>query len=99
MRPTEIRRGDMPGPKGVWWGDKGVLKQKGIVTYSMSPFKQRATHHLIRNYILNGYRRLSGQFVYWSIPFAIGYGTYAWAKSYDAWQNSKAAHAHGHGEH
>ena len=27
---------------------------------------------------------------------SIGYATYAWAKSYDEWQNSKAAHAHGH---
>lgn len=25
----------------------------------------------------------------------LGYGTYAWAKKYDAWQNSKAAHEHG----
>ncbi|KAI0357814.1 hypothetical protein OH77DRAFT_1435553 [Trametes cingulata] len=101
MRPTEIRHSDMPGPKvyNLWWGDKGVQKQKGIVTYTLSPFRQRAAHNLIRNYIFHGYRRLSSQAIYWVIPFAIGYGTYSWAKRYDAWQNSKAAHIAGHGAH
>ncbi|KAI0705517.1 cytochrome b-c1 complex subunit 8 [Earliella scabrosa] len=99
MRPTEIRRAEMPGPKtySVWWG--GVRQQKGIVQYSLSPFRQRAAQNLISSYIFNGYRRLSGQLVYWVIPFAMGYGTYAWAKRYDAWQNSKAAHIAGHGSH
>ena len=99
----------------------------------LSPFRQRAAKNLFRSYIFNGYRRLSGELVYWAIPFAlgtstishmyhtpslpllpqfaedqhahnsalpIGYSAYAWAKRYDAWQNSKAAHvAGGHGEH
>ncbi|KAI0672435.1 cytochrome b-c1 complex subunit 8 [Trametes maxima] len=101
MRPTEIRQSDMPGPKvyNLWWGDKGIHKQKGIVTYTISPFKTRAVHNLLRNYIFNGYRRLSKEAVFWVIPFAIGYGTYSWAKRYDAWQNSKAAHVAGHGAH
>ena len=29
----------------------------------------------------------------------IGYGTYTWAKGYDEWQNSKAAHLAGHVAH
>ena len=85
----------------------------------MSPFRQRAAKNLIQSYIFNGYRRLSGELVYWAIPFALGassrhvspfflcansrisgYGAYAWAKRYDAWQNSKAAHVAGHhGDH
>ena len=28
-----------------------------------------------------------------------GYGTYTWARNYDEWQNSKAAHVAGHGGH
>ena len=28
-----------------------------------------------------------------------GYGIYSWARSYDKWQNSKAAHVAGHGGH
>lgn len=34
-----------------------------------------------------------------SFTHFLGYGTYAWAKRYDAWQNSKAAHVAGHGAH
>ncbi|KAI9056442.1 hypothetical protein FKP32DRAFT_1599170 [Trametes sanguinea] len=74
MRPTDIRRSEMPGPKvyNLWWGDRGVQKQKGIVTYSLSPFRQRAAHKMITNWVFNGYRRLSSQAVYWVIPFAMG---------------------------
>ncbi|PSR75792.1 hypothetical protein PHLCEN_2v8909 [Hermanssonia centrifuga] len=72
------------------------MRQKGVVQYAVSPMRQRATHNLIRSYIFNGYRRLSVQVPYWIVPFAIGYGTYTWAKSYDEWQNSKAAHVAGH---
>ncbi|KAH9829569.1 cytochrome b-c1 complex subunit 8 [Rhodofomes roseus] len=101
MRATEIRRSDMPGPKvyNLWWGDKELPKQKGVIQYSMSPMRQRATHHIFRNWIFNGYRRLSGQVGYWIIPVAIGYGTYAWAKRYDAFHNSKAGHLAAHGGH
>ena len=38
----------------------------------LSPFRQRAAQNLISSYIFNGYRRLSGQLVYWVIPFAMG---------------------------
>ncbi|EKM56682.1 uncharacterized protein PHACADRAFT_253942 [Phanerochaete carnosa HHB-10118-sp] len=98
MKPTAMRMSDMPGPRvyNLWWGDKGVTRQKGIVTYAVSPWRQRAAKNMIRNYIFNGYRRLSGQAVYWIFPFALGYGTYTWAKKYDEWQNSKAAHVAGH---
>jgi len=101
MRATDIRRSDMPGPKvyNLWWGDQELPKQKGLVQYSMSPMRQRAAHHMIRNWIFNGYRRLSGQVGYWIVPFAIGYGTYTWAKRYDTYLNSKAAHIAGHAGH
>lgn len=42
--------------------------------------------------IYHGYRLLDN----FLLP---GYGTYTWAKSYDEWQNSKAAHVAGHGAH
>ena len=98
-----------------------------LLPIGMSPFRQRAAKNLFRSYIFNGYRRLSGELIYWSIPFALGmcrvrhvflsassrifctpytcyrmltyvtgYGVYTWAKGYDAWQNSKAAHVAGH---
>ncbi|KAK7683784.1 hypothetical protein QCA50_013160 [Cerrena zonata] len=99
MRPTAARMSEMPGPKvyNLWWGDSGTMRQKGIIQYSLAPNRQRPAKNLIRNYLFNGFRRLSSQAVYWVIPFGLGYGTYTWAKSYDAWQNSKAAHVAGHG--
>jgi len=103
MRPTVTRLSDMPGPKvyNLWWGDKGGPKQKGVITYTVSPFKQNPTVHMWRNYLFNGVRRISSQVPYWIVPVAIGYGTYSWAKSYDAWQNSKEGHIalHGKGDH
>ncbi|KZT22274.1 hypothetical protein NEOLEDRAFT_1181015 [Neolentinus lepideus HHB14362 ss-1] len=95
MRPTQIRMSDMPGPKtyNPWWGDKGgIIKQKGIVQYTVSPFRQRAAKHMFQNWIFNGYRRLAEQAPYWIVPFAIGYGTYTWAKRYHDWLDSKEGH-------
>ncbi|OCH88723.1 hypothetical protein OBBRIDRAFT_794969 [Obba rivulosa] len=98
MRPTQVRFSEMPGPKtyNPWWGSHEVTHQKGIVQYSLSPMRQRPCKNMFRNYIFNGYRRLSSQFGYWIVPFAIGYGTYTWAKSYDTYLNSKEAHIAGH---
>ncbi|KAI0080415.1 hypothetical protein K474DRAFT_1657836 [Panus rudis PR-1116 ss-1] len=101
MRPTFVVRSEMPGPKvyNPWWGSGEAQKMKGVVQYSLSPTRTRAMHNLIRNYVFNGYRRLSAHVGYWIVPFALGYGTYTWAKSYDTWLNSKAAHVAGHGSH
>jgi len=90
--------GEMPGPRvyNLWWGTKeGALKQHGITTYTVSPFRQRATKGILQGYLFNGYRRLSGQFAYCVVPVVIGYSTYAWAKKHDEWQNSKAGHIAG----
>jgi len=69
----------------------------------------------MKSYLFNGYRRLSGELFFFGIPMAIGgsltsnlrpclnfevgYGVYAWAKSYDEWQNSKAGHLAAAGGH
>ncbi|EIW79859.1 hypothetical protein CONPUDRAFT_83121 [Coniophora puteana RWD-64-598 SS2] len=100
MRPSNVVRSDMPGPKtfSPWWGDTSMARQRGVITYSVSPFRQRGSKDLIRNWVFNGYRRLAGQVPYWILPFAIGYGTYTWAKKRDAWQNSKAGHIALHGD-
>ncbi|PCH39974.1 hypothetical protein WOLCODRAFT_67042, partial [Wolfiporia cocos MD-104 SS10] len=75
-----------------WWGDRGLPKQKYITIYSISPFRQRATHNMFRSWLYNGYRRMSGQVAYWIVPFVISYSTYVWAKRYDVYLNSKAFH-------
>ncbi|KAF9467185.1 cytochrome b-c1 complex subunit 8 [Collybia nuda] len=97
MRPSIARFSDMPGPRvyNLWWGDKGTIRQKGIVTYTLSPFQSKAAPNMLRNYLFNGYRRLSGEALFFLIPFGTGYAIYSWAKSYDAFQNSKAGHIAG----
>ncbi|KAF9078575.1 cytochrome b-c1 complex subunit 8 [Rhodocollybia butyracea] len=102
MRPTIARASDMPGPKrawSVWWGDQGAIRQKGIIQYTLAPQQARAAPRWIRSYIFNFYRRVSGEAIYFTVPFAIGitirllrYGIYTWGKSRYEYQNSKAGH-------
>ncbi|KAG1802071.1 cytochrome b-c1 complex subunit 8 [Suillus plorans] len=94
MRPTATRLDGMPGAKSFspWWGDTSIHKQRGVVVYTVSPFRQRGSKAVIRGWLFNGYRRLAAQVPYWIVPFAIGYGTYTWGNSRYAWQNSKAGH-------
>ncbi|KAF8063558.1 cytochrome b-c1 complex subunit 8 [Lyophyllum atratum] len=101
MRPSIARFSDMPGPKvyNLWWGDQSGMRQKGVIQYTISPNQSRAAPHMIRNYLFNGYRRLSGELVFWLIPFGMGYGLYTWAKKTDAYQNSKAGHIAAGGHH
>ncbi|KIY49831.1 hypothetical protein FISHEDRAFT_72455 [Fistulina hepatica ATCC 64428] len=95
MRPTNVRFSEMPGPRRVyspWWGDKNHAKQKGVIQYTLASNSSKTGPHWLRSYIFNGYRRLSQEAFYFLIPATIGYGIYAWAKRYDAWQNSKEGH-------
>ncbi|KDR77122.1 hypothetical protein GALMADRAFT_246320 [Galerina marginata CBS 339.88] len=59
---------------------------------AISPFQTKAAPHWLKSYVFNGYRRLSGEILFFGIPFAVGYGVYTWAKGFDEWQNSKAGH-------
>ncbi|KAF9011898.1 cytochrome b-c1 complex subunit 8 [Cyathus striatus] len=103
MRPTIARHSDMPGPKvyNLWWGDKTGIRQRGVITYTISPYQTKIAPHMFRNYLMNGYRRLSGEFVYFAIPFALGYAVYTWGSNTYAHNNSKAGHieAIARGEH
>ncbi|KLO15549.1 hypothetical protein SCHPADRAFT_871032 [Schizopora paradoxa] len=95
MRPTQVRMlSEMPNGKHYmgWWGDMGSLPQKGIIQYSPSPYRQRAMAHWFSNYLFNGFRRVATHLPFVVPPFAIGYGIYAYAKSFDAYQSSKAGH-------
>ncbi|TEB32658.1 hypothetical protein FA13DRAFT_219209 [Coprinellus micaceus] len=89
MRPTLARQSDMPGPKvySLWWGDRTGIQQKAL-----SPYQAKVAPKFLSNYIFNGFRRLSGELLFFGIPFAVGYATYSWAKSYDHWVNSKEGH-------
>lgn len=44
---------------------------KLLVKIGVSPFRQRATHNMFRNYLFNGFTRLSHHVGYWIVPFAV----------------------------
>ncbi|KAF5352077.1 hypothetical protein D9758_009449 [Tetrapyrgos nigripes] len=95
MRPSVTRYSDMPGPQHAWnrwWGDTALQKQRGVVQYTISPYQSKAAPKMIRSYIFNFYRRVSGEAVYFVVPFALGYGVYTWAKNRYEYMNSKAGH-------
>ncbi|EIW66266.1 hypothetical protein M231_01703 [Tremella mesenterica] len=94
MRPSSVVQSGMPGGKAYmgWWGDMGGPKQKGVIQYSLSPFRQRATAGMLTGYLFNGFSRIMAQVPYFVPPFAIGYGVYIWGKTRYEWNNSKEGH-------
>jgi len=78
-----------------WWGHMGGPAQKGIVTYSLSPFQQRAFKGVVSGYLFNGYTRIAAQVPYFFVPLATAYGIYVWANKTDEYNNSKAGHLAG----
>lgn len=75
-----------------WWGNFGGPIQRGIVTYSTSPFEQRAFAGAFRHGVFNVYRRIASQAPYVGIPIAIGYLTYYFTKERHEYLNSKAGY-------
>lgn len=61
------------------WGDMGGPKQKGITTYQLSPFRQRAFAGALHGAVFNTFRRTRNQFLYFAPPFIVGYYIYTWA--------------------
>ncbi|KAL4401291.1 Cytochrome b-c1 complex subunit 8, mitochondrial [Malassezia pachydermatis] len=98
MRPSNVVQSGMPsGPKWIgWWGAFGGPTQKGIITYSVSPFQQQPFAGVVKGYFFNGFRRACKQLPYSGIPFVVGYLIYSWGNKEYAYVNSKAGHlAHG----
>ncbi|SNX85830.1 probable ubiquinol-cytochrome c reductase complex 11 kda protein [Melanopsichium pennsylvanicum] len=61
--------------------------------------KYNAMKGALHSYIFYGFKRIMQQAPYFAVPFAAGYGLIAWAKSKNAYYNSKAGHLeHGHDE-
>ncbi|WRT70873.1 uncharacterized protein IL334_007872 [Kwoniella shivajii] len=94
MRPSAPAQSHMPGPKtyGGWWGDIGSLPQKGIKTYGVSPYRQRAMAGALNGYIFNGFSRVMGHLPYVAPPALFFYGVYYWSKSKYEYFNSKQGH-------
>ncbi|GAC92886.1 hypothetical protein PHSY_000444 [Pseudozyma hubeiensis SY62] len=64
-----------------------------------STFSLNAMKGALHSYVFYGFKRIMQQAPYFVLPFGVGYGLIAWAKSKNAYYNSKAGHlAHGHDE-
>lgn len=55
-------------------------KQKGVVTYSLSPNRQQPLAHTAYNAIFNTARRSRNQFLYVVPPFVLAYLLMTWAE-------------------
>ncbi|KAK0635915.1 ubiquinol--cytochrome-c reductase chain [Bombardia bombarda] len=107
MRPTQaLRGGGGDAPIGKFnkylggWGSFGGMKQKGIITYGVSPNRQNPLAGTGHDAIFNTFRRFSAQVGYWAPPMIAGYYIMNWAIERNEYLNSKAGHAEfgGHDE-
>jgi ubiquinol-cytochrome c reductase subunit 8 len=72
------------------WGHMGGPPQKGIVTYSVSPYQQRAFAGAIKHGVFNVFRRTMSQAPYVVPPVAFGYLIYSTYKKKHEFLHSKA---------
>ncbi|KAI1335396.1 UcrQ family protein [Xylariaceae sp. FL0016] len=95
MRPTQALQGGGEGPIGKYgkylghWGHFGGMKQKGIVTYAMSPNRQNPFANAGHDAIFNTWRRFSKQVLYFAPPLVFFYYTMSWATERNHYLNSK----------
>jgi len=78
-----------------WWGNLGGPKQRGIVSYSLSPLQQRVFAGALHQAIFNTSRRITSQIPYVGTALLAGYSIYTWAKARHEFLLSKAGHAEG----
>ncbi|KAK9332975.1 cytochrome b-c1 complex subunit 8 [Lipomyces starkeyi] len=73
-----------------WWGDMGGPKQRGIITYSVSPYAQKPFAGAFNNAIFNTFRRVSSQAFYVVLPAGLLVYVINSAKQRNAYLYSKA---------
>ncbi|EON69568.1 ubiquinol-cytochrome c reductase subunit 8 [Coniosporium apollinis CBS 100218] len=69
----------MPGQYMGWWGSLGSPAQKGVVTYAVSPNRQRPLAGTLNAAIFNTFRRTRQQILYWAPPMILAYSAMNWA--------------------
>ncbi|KAI0472634.1 UcrQ family protein [Xylariaceae sp. FL0804] len=95
MRPTQALRagGDLqPGTYGKYlgtWGNFGSMKQKGIITYAVTPNSVNPVAGAFHDAIFNTWRRFRGQVLYVIPPFVACYYAMSWAIDRNHYLNSK----------
>ncbi|KIV96311.1 hypothetical protein PV10_00193 [Exophiala mesophila] len=82
-------------PKGLGrrpvycWGHKAIPKQTGIVTYALSPNRQRPLANAFYNAFFNTFRRSRAQFWYVVPPFVAAWWLLEWAEHEAHFASSK----------
>ncbi|XP_048367406.1 cytochrome b-c1 complex subunit 8 [Sphaerodactylus townsendi] len=61
---------------GLHFGN--LQRMRHVITYSLSPFEQKAFPHYFSKGIPNVWRRFSSQFFRVAPPFIVGYVIYSW---------------------
>ncbi|KAJ2993762.1 hypothetical protein NUW58_g1743 [Xylaria curta] len=67
----------------------GSYKQKGIITYSLSPNKQNPFAGAAHDAVFNTWRRFSKQVLYFAPPLVFFYYAMSWATERNHYLNSK----------
>ncbi|KAL1869435.1 hypothetical protein VTK73DRAFT_3139 [Phialemonium thermophilum] len=99
MRPTQALRGGGDIPLGKYnkfighWGNMGGRPQKGIITYGLSPNRQKLFAGAAHDAVFNTWRRFSSQVLYVAPPFIAAYFLMNWATERNEYLNSKAGRA------
>ncbi|KAK9468445.1 cytochrome b-c1 complex subunit 8 [Lipomyces arxii] len=73
-----------------WWGHMGGPKQKGIITYSVSPYAQKPMAGALYNAIFNTFRRVSSQAIFVILPASALIWTIQSSQARNAFLYSKA---------
>ncbi|KAL1297219.1 hypothetical protein AAFC00_004785 [Neodothiora populina] len=77
-------------------GEKSLASsptQKGLITYAVSPNRQRPLAGNAHAAVFNVFRRTKGQILYWGIPILLGYEIMNWATERNEYLNSKEGRA------
>ncbi|KAI9830867.1 MAG: hypothetical protein M1826_004296 [Phylliscum demangeonii] len=80
----------LPGQYLGSWGDLGSAPQKGIVTYALSPNRQRPLAGVLNAAVFNSWRRFRNQVLYFAPPLVGAYLLMDWAIARNEYLNSKA---------
>ncbi|GAA5859347.1 hypothetical protein JCM8547_001994 [Rhodosporidiobolus lusitaniae] len=78
-----------------WWGDMGGPKQKGINTYTVSPFRTAPMRGAFKHWAVRGYKRVAQQSIYFAVPLGMAYALIGWAAENNHLRNSKIGQAQG----
>ncbi|KAH8671103.1 UcrQ family protein [Xylariales sp. PMI_506] len=99
MRPTQALMGGGGAPLGRFnkylgeWGNFGGMKQRGIISYGLSPNAQNPLAGAAHAAVFNTWRRFSKQVLYWAPPCVFFYYAMDWAIHRNHYLNSKAGRA------